>query len=288
MTQAPSPYPAPGPYRPSPMPSLNGLGLAGFIVSVGGVVLLMGVVCPIGALLSLIAVFRKPRGFAVAGLIVGVLGSVLWAVLWVLIIQAVSTSINRMQSYGLFWNAKNSIDMYYTDHNSLPDDATGNSLVSQHIDRWGQPFSYRQIDAHSCEIMSAGPDQAWGTKDDLSKLHWPHAIVSATAEFSFSGDAAAFTQMHWRIEDVYGDDGQAPVWHEVERLLINSYTDSWGHVIRYNAGEGRRYELRSAGEDGEMQTDDDIVFEYTLGEESPSDADVDVVSEPASSVPVNR
>ena len=42
--------------------------------------------------------------------------------------------------------------------------------------------------------------------------------------------------------------------------------DEWGNDIRYNAGEGKEYELRSAGPDGLMNTDDDIVRTYTLAQ----------------------
>jgi Na+-driven multidrug efflux pump len=78
------------PYQPSqqygnvqPAPS-NGLGIAGFVVSLVGLIP-CGLLCPLGALLSLIAVFRQPRGFAIAGLIIGTLGSIMLAavvVMW--------------------------------------------------------------------------------------------------------------------------------------------------------------------------------------------------------------
>ena len=84
MSQAPPynpPPPPPRPAQPPPMPQTNGLGVAGFIVSLVGMVLCFGLICPIGAILSGIALIWKPRGFALAGLILGVLGSVLWGIL---------------------------------------------------------------------------------------------------------------------------------------------------------------------------------------------------------------
>ena len=57
----------------------NGLGLAGFIVSLFGL-LTCGTLSPIGFLLSVIGVFKSPRGFAIAGSILGALGSVWLAV----------------------------------------------------------------------------------------------------------------------------------------------------------------------------------------------------------------
>ena len=52
----------------------NGLGTAGFICSLIGF-LTCGTLSPLGLLFSLIAVFKRPRGFAIAGLILGLLGS---------------------------------------------------------------------------------------------------------------------------------------------------------------------------------------------------------------------
>ena len=60
---------------PGPRRSMNGLGIAGFIVSVVGVFTL-GCLSPVGVLLSLIAAFRRPRGFASAGVVIGGFGVV--------------------------------------------------------------------------------------------------------------------------------------------------------------------------------------------------------------------
>ena len=47
-------------------PETNGLGLAGFIVSLVGICS-GGVLSPIGLVLSIVGLFREPRGFAIAG-----------------------------------------------------------------------------------------------------------------------------------------------------------------------------------------------------------------------------
>ena len=57
----------------APQPA-NTLGLAGFITSVVGI-LFGGLLCPVGLILSLVALGRPPRGFAVAGAVIGLLGS---------------------------------------------------------------------------------------------------------------------------------------------------------------------------------------------------------------------
>lgn len=55
-------------------PETNGLGTAGFIVSLVSF-FLCGLSSPIGLLMSGLALFKRPRGMAIAGTILGLLGS---------------------------------------------------------------------------------------------------------------------------------------------------------------------------------------------------------------------
>src|SRR5688572_31071314 len=73
MSQA-TPQPAYTPPPVAPPASSNGLGVAGLIVSIVGW-LTCGLLCPIGVLLSLFGLFKRPRGLAIAGLVVGLAGS---------------------------------------------------------------------------------------------------------------------------------------------------------------------------------------------------------------------
>src|SRR5437773_6109506 len=57
-------------------PPTNGLGVAGFVTSLIGVVT-CGFLSPIGLLFSLVGLTRRPRGLAIAGTVLGALGS-LW------------------------------------------------------------------------------------------------------------------------------------------------------------------------------------------------------------------
>lgn len=66
-------------YQPAP-PRSNGLGIAAFIVSLVAI-FTGGILSPIALLLALIALFRRPRGFAFAGFILGGLGT-LFLVVW--------------------------------------------------------------------------------------------------------------------------------------------------------------------------------------------------------------
>jgi hypothetical protein len=56
----------------------NGMGLAGFIISLVGL-MSCGLVSPIGLVLSWIGLSKEPKGLAIAGLVLGLLGS-LWIV----------------------------------------------------------------------------------------------------------------------------------------------------------------------------------------------------------------
>jgi hypothetical protein len=60
----------------------NGLGIAGFIIALlanilGWVPVLGWILWAIGFLLSFIGVFKSPRGFAIAGLIISLIGIIL-------------------------------------------------------------------------------------------------------------------------------------------------------------------------------------------------------------------
>lgn len=57
------------------VPATNGLGTAGFICSLLGIVT-CGLLSPIGLLFSVLGIFRAPRGMAFAGGVLGAIGSV--------------------------------------------------------------------------------------------------------------------------------------------------------------------------------------------------------------------
>lgn len=280
MTQAAPPYQH-NPRLAPPPPASNGLGIAGFIVSIVGMVVCLGVLCPIGAVLSLFAVFKRPRGFAIAGLVIGVLGTVLWTLLWWLFIVSARSG---MGSINLVF-AQSDIDGHYYTHNALPDEATGNSLVGQHYDEWSTAFEYRLVDPQNYEIISAGPDTRFGTTDDVvhpfpappsfggpgGGAAWPGGVIASTDE--------SFASARDVIDRTYGQDFESPAWHEVERLLGDRFLDEWGTPLQYDRGEQDTYQLRSAGPDMLMNTDDDIVRDYTLGEEPEAGPEVDPESQ---------
>ena len=82
----------PGPIINQYQTRTNGLGIAGFVVSLVG---LVGIcIAPgfllslVGTILSAVAMAEQPRGFAIAGLVLGLIG-VLWLIVVVLIVGGV-------------------------------------------------------------------------------------------------------------------------------------------------------------------------------------------------------
>ena len=63
-------------------PEQNGLGIAAFVVSLVGLIS-AGILSPVAAIMGAIALRREPKGFAIAGLIIGVFGS-----LWICLVAA--------------------------------------------------------------------------------------------------------------------------------------------------------------------------------------------------------
>src|SRR6186713_2362470 len=70
----PNPYGAPI-YGP-PKPQENTLGIVGFIVSLFGFFVCIAAL--VGLVLSLMGLRREPKGFAIAGTVIGGLGTLMW------------------------------------------------------------------------------------------------------------------------------------------------------------------------------------------------------------------
>lgn len=162
------------PARPRPT---NGLGLAGFIVSLVGF-FLGCVLCPVGLLLSLIALFKAPRGFAIAGVILGLIGSIIPALVLFFfgfaIITAISLGKPGFATIIAQQEARQRIDtLAAAAGNALPEDAEGDLAIGGKMDGWGHPFRYRRLGATQFEIRSAGPDGILETSDDFSETFNP-------------------------------------------------------------------------------------------------------------------
>jgi len=166
----------------------NGLGLAGFICSLVGLVLTGGLLCPVGLILSLVALGRQPRGFAIAGVIIGLLGTcgglliifafgaIILAALG-LSAAAVFIAMNDPQRTELtveMANIAQAVEQNRDPKGILPASLTSLGLAPGDLtDPWNNPYTYTFINEKpGYDIISHGQDGQSGTADDvqLSKL----------------------------------------------------------------------------------------------------------------------
>ena len=180
MSQSPAPLQYQTP-QTAAQPS-NTLGLVGFIlVMVGlfgfcfGPAFLLGIV---GAVMCGIAVFKTPRGLAIAGLIVGlvelaIVGFVVF-VLGVILVsgantasQNTKTALGRSNASTISFN----IDRFQRENNRLPATLAELSLTSDTTDGFGNQIRYLpNLTAGTYKLMGNGWDGKPNTADDFT-LH---------------------------------------------------------------------------------------------------------------------
>ena len=169
-------------YEPSPAhpdgtipgDEINGLGIAGFVVSIVGMIITCGLLCPIGLLISLFAMFKKPRGFAVAGAVLGALGT-LWLVFWgfaiVAGIMGLQKTATQFKTVAItttkLVEGHQIIESRRAADNQLPDGIEGNKLIVDLADGWGNGIRY-EVEDQSYVLRSGGPDGAFDTEDDIT------------------------------------------------------------------------------------------------------------------------
>lgn len=167
---------------PSPQdyvrPPINGLGIAGFVVSFVGILGACAgaaVLSPVGLTLSAVAVRRPPRAFAIAGLVLGVVGSILLAVV-VLFTGGVELSALRGYSERdrkAQMQVVMNVGPFYSANRRLP--VSLNELAAQYPDtplqdQDGNALGYSVISPTSCMVTWPGPDGVLGTRDDRDSL----------------------------------------------------------------------------------------------------------------------
>jgi hypothetical protein len=165
----------------------NGLAIAGFIVSLVGLFATGGLLCPIGLILSLVAL-GKPfgRGWAVAGIVIGLIGSCGWLALWLVvgaaILAAVGIAIGALAvsqpektevTYDMV-RIHEAVESNEKDTGFLPASLGSLSLAPDVLtDPWGGAYRYvLDTNESGFDIISDGKDLKAGTPDDVyfSKL----------------------------------------------------------------------------------------------------------------------
>lgn len=161
-------------------PMSNSLGFAGFLCSLIGLVCTVGILCPIGFVLSLIGLRKEPRGFAIAGAIIGGIGSIGLVVMALLgflatllamagITAAVKFTAPYINTVADGASLYHQVELYKQAKGKLP--ATIDELEvdsSAKIDGWGNQYRYQLNPDGSFTILSDGPDSKKGTLDDIS------------------------------------------------------------------------------------------------------------------------
>ncbi|MBL8746857.1 MAG: DUF4190 domain-containing protein [Phycisphaerae bacterium] len=153
---------SPEPWADQPRPAAtNVLGIVGFVLAF--------CLSPIGLILSLVALAKPPRGFAIAGSVVGLIGTIVWVVLGLgmffggdIIVKAFGLGAD----HGIIESQLNS---YAAAHNGeIPADlVTAGVPESARKDPWDHEYKFvRSDDGKSWTLTSASFDGQFGTADD--------------------------------------------------------------------------------------------------------------------------
>lgn len=154
--------------------AVNRLGLAGFIVSLVGLVFTLGILSPLGLLMSFLALFSRNRGFAIAGVVLGSIGTAIFAVGLATIAWAASTmhhfsvEVPQFQAtHAVLEEAFITVEEHRRVEGKLPEGIEGNKLVLPHIDPWGNAVRYETEENNQFAVRSAGADGEFDTPDDM-------------------------------------------------------------------------------------------------------------------------
>lgn len=185
MSQFPPSQPIP-PSQPGPLPRPpggNGLGIAGFVTSLVGLLLLCTgwgwLLSIVGTILSAVAMRKRPRGLAIAGLVIGLVGCV-----WILIalvvlggvmaiglggLAAVGVAQQRVEQHNAALVVA-AAQAYQKDKGAAPPDVDallkGQYLTTTPLDALGHELYLKAGPDGKIGVWSPGADKVNGTSDD--------------------------------------------------------------------------------------------------------------------------
>ncbi|MCC6683381.1 MAG: hypothetical protein IT445_20995 [Phycisphaeraceae bacterium] len=183
MTQLPNQNPFAYNNAPAaPSESSNGIGLAGFIVSLASIIT-CGIAAPIGLLLSIIGLFKNPKGFAIAGTIIGALLSLFGLLVGIGMVagfMGLKTAGGVMQQGLALGLGEQEIQKFYTQNNRLPSEQEFDQLLTASAGQipglfggsgnFQVTYRYEMVDATTVRLTFPGFDGQMDTGDDLSEL----------------------------------------------------------------------------------------------------------------------
>jgi len=151
----------------------NTLGTAGFVTSLVGWVT-CGVLCPIGLVLSAIALFKRPRGMAIAGTIIGALGTAFVAFIATVGIGTVAAMFGfasligvAMEQQATLTQASSEVRTFYQAEGRMPSDSEFDALMmAEGIDYEGTAPRLISTDGTDFTVALPGSDGQFGTDDD--------------------------------------------------------------------------------------------------------------------------
>ena len=167
---------------PPPAPS-NGLGVAGFVCSILGV-LTCGVLALIGLPLSFFALFKRPRGLAIAGVIISLFAFIPPAIL---VVAIGGGAVLAMAGFSGLANtiqaeiAAQEILLHYQQHGQLPAPADADALLVNQDQITGHAPRFNATGPTTFELTLPGKDGTWGTADDFAKTFDVTQMQSATS-----------------------------------------------------------------------------------------------------------
>lgn len=193
-----NPYNTPGPSPPYQKESSNELGLIGFILSLVGLFLCgVGV---IGFIVSLLGLRREPKGFAIAGTIIGGLTTAFWGLIatiyGAMLLTCIGIGSSAVREGQMTITTRNAmkgataeIQSYEALNGKLPDGIEGNKLILEYKDAWDHEMQYEAaLDTdNGFRIRSAGRDGDFNTSDDILS-DWPPNIDVKPADFDDDDD----------------------------------------------------------------------------------------------------
>ncbi len=171
---------------PPPSSGVNGWGIAGFVLGMVSLCGSGGLTAPIGLLLSLIGLFKTPRGWAVAGLATNTVSLCCCAFSFPIMLVALGFVSLSAMTLWITTSFKGSLGpagvtvihasaigivlaIYFGEHKSIPQSLNDLKLDAAVLnDGWGRPFHFRVTsDPEGYVLWSAGGDGADDTGDDI-------------------------------------------------------------------------------------------------------------------------
>lgn len=201
MSQYPQPvFEQPMKYPQTPPPQENGWGLAGFVVSIAGLIF-CGIPSIVGLVLSAIGLRKEPRGFAIAGVAIGLLGIleiVCFCVFLLTVYRAAESGIGALKGLTIQMQLEHEAELIgneWENKSRVPTQAEGDDLLAGKRDAIGNSIVY-ETDGNSFSLRSAGPDGILETDDDT--VAGPYHDVKSTRQFDFDDP-------QWNLDDFKDD-----------------------------------------------------------------------------------